>query len=86
VLGVLAVAIGGFWWYRLRTPAVEKTEIPATSRVGWCTACKKDFTVQAAEIASTAAQGDKIQCPMCKKFEAKWGTAPENPSSGVIMP
>jgi hypothetical protein len=40
-----------------------------------------------ADAAVIAKQGDKLQCPMCKKFEANWGMAPDSPSgSGVLMP
>jgi len=89
MLCVLVAAIAGVWFWQMRGPAREPMPVGTTgSRIGWCPACKKDFTVSAADAAKIAKQGDKIQCPMCKKFEANWGGPPDgaNPGTGVMLP
>jgi hypothetical protein len=89
LLGVLVVAIAGIWFWQLRGPATEKSAaVDSGARLGWCAACKKDFTLRGAEATGIAKQGDKIQCPLCKKFEATWGPPPETatPTGGVMLP
>jgi hypothetical protein len=89
LLGVLVLAIAGIWFWQLRGGGVEKTPIPSTAtQIGWCSACKKDFRLSAQDAAAIAKQGDKLQCPMCKKFEANWGLPPDqsNPGTGVMLP
>ena len=88
VLVVLVAAIAGFWMFQMRKP---KDEVSAAAgqgtKIGWCLACKKDFSVQGPDVAAVAKQGDKIQCPKCKKFEAVWGMPTDaTPPSGVILP
>ena len=89
LLCVLVAAIAGIWFWQMRGPAKEVSPIVSSgTRIGWCAACKKDFSVTGADVAGIAKQGDKLQCPMCKKFEANWGGPPEgaNPSTGVVLP
>jgi hypothetical protein len=42
----------------------------------------------AQEATGVAKQGEKLQCPMCKKFEANWGGPQDsvNPGTGVMLP
>lgn len=88
MLSVLVVAIAGVWFWQMRRAPMEKSAALTGTQIGWCAACKRDFSMSAADATSIAKQGDKLQCPMCKKFEAKWGMAPDPPEggSGVMMP
>lgn len=86
VLGLLAVVTIAYYWFRSSQSKTEVAAVQTTAVIGWCDACKKPFTVAAADVAGIAKQGDKLQCPVCKKFEAQWGSPSENKSTGVMMP
>lgn len=78
------VAAIGFWFWRGSGTESTNTWVrDSDAFAAYCTACKKDISFSGAEAKSVAKQGDKIQCPICKKFEAKWGPAPPAPQPAV---
>src|SRR5262245_21334238 len=89
VLGLVAIAAAGFWYAR-STSSGASGQVDTDTFAAWCAACKKDIALTAADAKNVAKQGDKIQCPLCKKFEANWGPAPLAPpksgDGGMMQP
>jgi hypothetical protein len=94
VLGIIVLAAVGFWFYRgSGGESTNKWVKDTDAFAAYCVACKKDLSFTGADAKNIAKQGDKLQCPNCKKFEAQWGPAPpparpEPPAGGssVIQP
>src|SRR5262245_7296704 len=91
VLGLVAIAAAGFWYARSTSSAASGKWVKDTDTfAAWGAAGKKDIALTAADAKNVAKQGDKIQCPLCKKFEANWGPAPLAPpksgDGGMMQP
>lgn len=87
VLGLLVVATIGFWIWRGSSDGSEKTTWarPEDTFLLYCAACKKEQNVDTATGKKLKAEGGKVECPICHKMEATWGSAPPGapPSQGA---
>ena len=81
VLGLVAIGAIVFWVYRSKSEETPNNWIKTEdSFLLWCAACKKDIPVPGANAKTIAKQGDKLQCPECKKFEGQWGRPAATPA------
>jgi hypothetical protein len=82
VLGLVAAGAIAFWVFRTKTAETPNNWVKnEDSFLLWCASCKLDMPIGGADAKVIAKQGEKLQCPKCKKFEGQWGRPAAVPSS-----